>query len=231
MALKEHVLDVTNRVEALEKRLEEIESEKDKIEERARKAQEEADDEHEPLPDELEDRYGDLDAEQTQKKGERKKLIETVVVYDSSNNVVSKKPTECTDAERALTDVDWDEVVEIYGEIDNCIFVVEELTFGQLQGVSDDMMEESFEVDVEREEVEGTPKQGFYQIEFLREAIIEQPPNAPHYTDEYNNRHPEPAEYPIPLGEWLYDKVDAINTTGDTEMGNTSLREAIKSEN
>jgi len=129
----------------------------------------------------------------------------------------------------SIEDVGEDELIEIYGDVTDSVVSVKELTFGQLQRVSDDMMEESFEVDVEREDIEGTPRQGFYQTELLQEAIEAWPSGAPTMPGDYNETLASPGDYPIPVGEWLFEKVDALNTTGDTEMGNSSLEDALSS--
>jgi hypothetical protein len=98
-------------------------------------------------------------------------------------------------------------------------FQLQELTFGQVQQISDDVMEQSFEVDVQSQNMTGAPKQGFYQIEVLRRSIASTPPEAPD----------DPAEYPTAIGEYLFERVNALNTVGDTDMGNSSLRERMKS--
>lgn len=215
MALKTHTLDLVDRVEEIETRLDEIEDEKKEV---MAEAQEFKDEEGRDadLPDDLEHRWEDLETEAVELNGEHRKVIETVVDWETDIDIAES---------------DEDEIHEAFGDVETCKFIVKELTFGQLQGVSDDMMEASFEVDVERQDIEGTPKQGFYQIELLRESIQHQPEGAPTWEDEYGNYHPEPAEYPVPVGEWLFEKVDALNTTGDTEMGNSSLEEAMRSKN
>jgi len=217
MALREHSLDLKDRVEQIDDRLEDIEDEKERLEDVAQGKMDQQDLDEPPA--DLEEKWGDLDDEETQLRGERWKFIETVVVWSGENSVTNQN----------LDDKSEDEVLDLFGDVNESVIRVKELTFGQLQRVSDDMMEESFDVDVEQESIEGTPRQGFYQTELLHEAITEWPTNAPVFKDEYQNEHPQPADYPIPVGEWLFDKVDALNTTGDTEMGNSSLGEALKS--
>lgn len=217
MALREHTLDLKTRVEQIDDRLEEIDEEKERIEDVAEGKMEQED--LEDPPEDLADEWGELDDEETSLRGERWKFIETVVVWSGENSVTNQNIEEKSE----------DELLEMYGDVDDSVIRVKELTFGQLQRVSDDMMEESFDVDVEQESIEGTPRQGYYQTELLHEAIIEWPTNAPTFTDEYQTDHPQPGDYPIPVGEWLFEKVDALNTTGDTEMGNSSLGEALKS--
>lgn len=227
MALRKHSLDLKDRVEEIDERLEEIAEEKEQVEARAQRKMNQ--DDLEDPPAEEEDEWDDLDDEETQLRGERWKFIETVVVWSGETDVVDKTPEQCGPGERPISELEEDEIEEVYGDVDECLIRVKELTFGQLQRVSDDMMEESFDVDVEREEIEGTPRQGFYQTELLHEAIVDWPERAPIFTDEYKKDHPQPGDYPIPVGEWLFDKVDALNTTGDTDMGNSSLKETLKS--
>lgn len=226
MVLREHTLDLKDRVAEIDERLEEIEDEKEEIKTRAeRKAEQQ---ELDRAPKEEAEQWGELDDEEVEIRGERRKFIETVAVWSAQTDVVDKSPEHTKSNERSIYELDDDEIRAAFGEVDQCVIRVKELTFGQLQRVSDDMMEESFEVDVERESVEGTPRQGYYQTELLHEAIVDWPKNAPVYTDEYKKDHPQPGDYPIPVSEWLFDKVDALNTTGDTEMGNSSLEEAMK---
>lgn len=218
MGLRKHRLDLVTRVHELDEQLDEIEASQDDVLEKAEQADE--------VPQSLEERWDELEAEKVELHGNKKKFIETVVVWSSENNVVADDPAA---DERFIGDVEWEEVKEVFGEIESMEFVVQELTFGQLQAVSDQMMEESFEVDVRAQDLEGTPKQGFYQLELLKEAIVRSPPSAPSTTDEYGNPIPEPGDYPIAVGEWLYDRVNALNTTGETEMGNSSLEDAMNS--
>lgn len=226
MALGTRTLDLTDRVDEINNRLDEIEDEKEEVKADVREALSNS---NADVPEELDDwddfeeEFDDLDAEQIELTGERRKFWKTVVHWETDTDAVELREQIDDDDEY------WDKITSEYAQVDNCSFEVRELTFGQLQRVSDDMMDESFEVDVQRQDVEGTPRQGFYQIELLREAIIDWPDAAPE-NEEHGVSKPAPAEYPIPVGDWLFERVDAINTTGDTEMGNSSLSEAMKSE-
>jgi hypothetical protein len=88
------------------------------------------------------------------------------------------------------------------------------------------MMEESFELDIQNEDMDGTPKQGFMQIELLREAIEDWPQEAP-TQKRRRTEVPSPGDYPEPVADWLFDRVDALNTTQEEELGNTSLKEEM----
>ena len=217
MSLRTHRLDLTDRVDEMDERLEEIEEEKEELMKVAREYKKE-NGEDADLPDDLEYEWEDLEGEEIELRGDRFKFIQTVAVYSDAVDF---------DADDLAT-ASEEEVLEAFGQVDICEFTVKELTFGQLQGVSDDMMEESFEVDMERQDIDGTPKQGYYQVELLREALQGWPENAPVREDQYGNEQAAPGEYPIPVGEWLFERVDALNTAGDTEMGNSSLEEAMK---
>ena len=109
-------------------------------------------------------------------------------------------------------------------------FVIQELTTGQIAHITDAVSEKSFDFDPHEGELKGgTPKQGFGKIETLRQAIVQWPTDAPTRKDEHGNTGPAPADYPYQVGEYLYEKVNSLNTVGDTDMGNSSLRERMRS--
>ena len=220
MALSTRRLDLVDRIEELRERLSQIESEQEELKRQLESAFSNSDSKDiEDLDrwEEFESRWENLEAEKTELSGEKNKFKETVVLW---NNELD--PNEL----RRETDDYQAEIDERYADEDSCVITVRELTFGQLQRVSDDMMEESFNVDIENEDIDGTPRQGFYQTELLNEAIEDWPPGAPS-REEYGRESPVAGDYPIPVGEWLFERVDAINTTGDTEMGNSSLKEEM----
>jgi len=219
MALREHTFDLTDRVGEITERLSEIESEKKELEEEGQGYIEN----DEEIPDKVEEDWDDLCSEETELRGELFKFREAVVEWTQD--------VDLNELHESLSREEYkDKIREMYSGVEQCRVRVRELTFGQLQRVSDDMMEESFEVDMERRDIEGTPRSGFYQTELLKESIIEWPQYAP---ETRNNRthsmEPSPGDYPIPVAEWLFEKVDALNTTGDTDMGNSSLKETLRS--
>lgn len=217
MSLRKHELDLVDRVEEKEDNLEELLVELDDIENEALSVDQDSDE-----YGELEEEWDDVKGEVIETRGEILKFKEAVVSYSGGFDL--NKLGE------GLNDEEYREVInEKYAEIDSCMFRVQELTYGQLQSVSDMMMEESFEVDMERQSVEGTPQSGFYQIELLKAAIIDWPEHAPVLSKRGERDQPMPGDYPIPVSEWMYDRVDAYNTTGEANMGNSSLGEALKS--
>ena len=99
-------------------------------------------------------------------------------------------------------------------------FVVRELTFGESQQIKDTVSSESFDVDVELQEIEGTPLQGLYQSQVLERSVVSMPEDAPD----------DPNDLPEILGDWLLEKCESVNSLGDEELGNMSLEEALDSE-
>lgn len=107
-------------------------------------------------------------------------------------------------------------------------FTITELSMGAVADVQDKVSAASFSFDHEEGEFEeGVPKQGYGMIETLRQAVVDQPSGAPTLTDEFGNRQPDPADYPHEVGMFLFEKVNAFNTVGDTDLGNSSLRERM----
>ena len=96
-------------------------------------------------------------------------------------------------------------------------FVVRELTFGESQNLKDIVSSESFDVDVELQEIEGTPLQGLYRSELLKMFVEEMQSDGPD----------DPNDLPEMLGDWLMEKCESINSVGDTEVGNLSLEDEI----
>lgn len=120
----------------------------------------------------------------------------------------------------------FEKVVDEYGGSEWTLTTV---TLGQLGKIQDQVSDASFDFDVERGEVSGgMPKQGYGRNLTLEECIVEQPPDAPTTKDPRTGQEvPEPEEYPSELGLWLFEKANAINTTGDIDMGNSSLQERM----
>jgi hypothetical protein len=113
-------------------------------------------------------------------------------------------------------------------EYDGSEFVIEELSTGALASIQDEVSEKSFDYDVERGEISGgTPKQGYGMVETLRHSIVKQPHNAPTTKDERGRDVTDPGGYPHQLGIFLFEKINNINTTGEVELGNSSLRDRM----
>lgn len=202
----------------MEERLEGIDDEKEQL---MAEVREEMEEEGVDEPDQLEtwdsydEQFSDLEDEATELAGQRWKFMEAVVDW-------------MTDVDIQRDDPDDEEVREAFGEVESCEFVIQELSFGQVEGIGDDVADESFDLDVEKQDVEGTPRQGYYKILTLQEAIDEWPEGSPTQSGKYHNEKPSPGDYPHQVADWMFDKVDAFNTTQETELGNSSLKEELK---
>ena len=169
----------------------------------------------------LEDRIEDIDEELEEIEERQEEILKESIEAENQGEEVDDE------LEEEFDELEGDRV-ELEGERetlnttvdgwDGGVFEIEELTFGQVQRISDEVLEESFEFNVQSQDMTGTPKEGYYQIEILRAAVVNTPPGAPS----------DPAEYPTTIGEYLFEKVNAFNTVGDTEMGNSSLEERKK---
>lgn len=218
MTFRTFTHDLLTRVEEIDNRLVEIEQE---IEEVERAVEEAVRTEGVSSPTELEewesfeDEYDDLATEQTSLEGERRKFLDAIVHWKTDLDVTTNPSRE--------------EVEEAFEDVSECVFRSEELSFGQVQEVQDDMMQESFDVDMQNEDIEGSPRQGYMQIEFLRKALIDWPEQAPTRSQMRGTNQAEPGQYPDVVSEWLFEKIDALNTTQEDSMGNLSLEERMRS--
>lgn len=112
------------------------------------------------------------------------------------------------------------------------VFVLGELTTGQIAQVQDKVAEQSFDFDPQQGEiVGGMPKRGFGMVETLRHAIQVAPDGAPVSTGDRGKEQPEPGNYPSQVGMFLFEKANNLNTTGDTDLGNSSLRSRMTTSN
>lgn len=169
----------------------------------------------------LEERVEELEEELEEVSERQDEIVEESIEAEKMGNEVDEE------LEEEFDDLESDRL-EFEGELntlkrtvdawDGGKFEIQELTFGQVQRISDEVLEESFDVDMQSQNMTGAPKEGYYQIAILREAILESPNGAPS----------DPADYPTAVGEYLFEKVNAFNTVGDTEMGNSSLEERMK---
>lgn len=104
--------------------------------------------------------------------------------------------------------------IEDYGGSE---FVIQEFTFDDWNEIQDRIAEASFDFDPQTQNIDGTPKEGAYKSMVVNRAIVQAPPDAPS----------EAGAMPRQVCNHLYDKINAINTTGETDLGNTSLDEAL----
>jgi predicted nucleic acid-binding Zn-ribbon protein len=88
-------------------------------------------------------------------------------------------------------------------------FVVQKLTFGQTMNIQDEVNKRS-QMDIDMSQANGFMREGFYKVATVREAVVNSPEGSPS----------DPANYPMQIGLWLYDKIDEINTASEVDLGN-----------
>ena len=172
----------------------------------------------------LEDELPRLEGRRDELEEERQDIKSRAKSLDQDENEKQfkqlKKRWKEVEAERSQVKAKIERFQEYVDEWGDTEFRVRELSFGEVQNIKDIVSSESFDVDVELQEIEGTPLQGLYQTEVLKRAVVSMPEDGPD----------NPNDLPDLLGEWLMDKVESINSLGDEDMGNMSLEEAISSE-
>lgn len=151
--------------------------------------------------------------------------------YESYSTVPEEEDRafETLEEKRIELEGQADALERVVDEWDGGEFVIQELTTGALAEIQDSVSEASFDFNPEKGEMEGgTPKQGFGMVETLRKSIVRQPPKAPTRENEFGETVPEPANYPHQVGMYLFERVNNFNTVGDTDLGNSSLKERMK---
>lgn len=215
MTFRTFTADMVDRVEEINDRLDEIDEEIDGIEielENLMEAQGVSQPSDVEEYDEYEEKYEELQGEKIRLTGEKRAFLDAIVHWKTDLDITNNPPHE--------------EVEERFAEVDECLFEIEELSFGQVQAVQDDMVEKSFDMDINEQDLDGTPKQGYMQKELIKESLVRWPEEAPEET-YMGSREPKPGDYPDEVAEWLFEKVDAYNTTQEESMGNLSLEERM----
>lgn len=172
----------------------------------------------------VEDAIDEFKSELADVREERESVLESAEQYDDEDNdedIPTNLETRWNNLEerRVKLESRISRFEEFADEVSTTTFVIQELTLGQVQQVKDIVSQESFDVDVQRQSIDGSPLQGVYQAEFMRRSIVQSPPEVDDVMD-----------LPDTIGEWLWERVDAFNTSGDLSMGNMSLREAMDSD-
>lgn len=123
---------------------------------------------------------------------------------------------EFDDLEAAIATITgYIESLEKYVEQwDGGTFEVKELTAGDVRAVKDEVRRQSQE----------SYREGFHELLIVRKAIVDSPPGAP--TDGEGKA--DTKAYPNRIFDWLYERINALNTVGDIEMGNSSLTSRMR---
>jgi hypothetical protein len=103
-------------------------------------------------------------------------------------------------------------------------FVIQELMTTETAILTDDVSEESIDVDYEREQVSGAPKQGYHKGRTLELAIIEAPDEMETRSDlELDREIYNVGKLPDHVSDYLYKCVVALNDAGEVSgVGNLS---------
>ena len=199
----------------------ELRAEAEQYEEAAAELVEELDEKFESyseVPDEAKEAYDELEEKRIEAEGNAKSLYRAVVDWGDNGH-----------EEEEIDDIyEFVDGYESLHELGDSVFKLAELSTGGLAAVQDEVAEKSFDFDPERGEVTGgTPKSGYGMVETLRRTVEEQPDGAP-VKQQGPGKYPAPSEYPHQVGLFLFEKVNNLNTVGDTDLGNSSLREKLE---
>lgn len=165
----------------------------------------------------LEDRIAELEEEVAELDDSQDDLLSEI---DGQFESYAEVPSAFVDT--------WDELEEqrieksgkvkrlrdIIDEYGGSTWRIQELTAGDLARIQD-------ATGVDLEDVDGGQSQtgaGAAMIEAVRASVRDSPPDAPDIPD-----------YSHHLVEELFEAINALNTVGELEMGNSSLREAMSS--
>lgn len=103
-------------------------------------------------------------------------------------------------------------------------FTIRKLDGSQLLRLEDEVNDASFEVDPEREEIEGVPKNGFRKAMFTRLSLVDYPDSCPTTDKGYC----DVGSFDADVYSHLFEKVKLFNNTGRTELGNSSLADTMQ---
>lgn len=140
---------------------------------------------------------------------------------------------EVTDEYRQTYNEYEERLVELRGEADaleravddygGSEWQISELTGGEVARIEDEVNAESYDVDVRTGDIEGTPKSGYGRLLTVELGVESAPPEAP----TKGSGAVDAGELSNKVVMYLFDKINALNTVGDTNLQTTSLREAM----
>lgn len=103
-------------------------------------------------------------------------------------------------------------------------FTIQELMTAETAMLTDDVSEASLEIDAQRQEVTGTPQQGYHKVRTLHLAVTDAPDGMPSTEDSKFGREVyQVGHLPDHVTDYLYDCVVELNDVGEVaEAGNLS---------
>lgn len=107
---------------------------------------------------------------------------------------------------------------------DDAVFVLQELMTQETSLLTDDVSERSVDVDYEREEVSGSPKQGYHKVRTLELAVVDGPDDMETKQDRKLGREVYCiGKLPDHVTDYLYECAVALNDAGSVDgVGNLS---------
>lgn len=141
---------------------------------------------------------------------EEAEALQTPAGCESSTALESSDEYEELDIQFKALNVQKEKLEDSIDRMGGSEFEIQELSFGELMMVRDEVMAVSDE---------GSPREGLYQVKVLEQAVVSSPAECP---DAPENWQPAVAEY-------VYDEVDAMNSgVSEENLGQYSLADAME---
>lgn len=117
-----------------------------------------------------------------------------------------------------------DRVADALDAPDECVFVLQELMTSETALLTDNVSEQSLDVDVETEEVDATIKQGYHKVRTLELSIVDAPAEMPsRFDNEVGREVYLVGDLPDHVTNYLYKCELALNDAGEVDgVGNLS---------
>lgn len=102
-------------------------------------------------------------------------------------------------------------------------FVIRELLTAETARLQDDVAAEQFDIDFEREEVDGSMKDGYHKVRTLELAVEEAPEAMESYRDPEFGEVYQVGLLPDLIADYLFECVTSLNDAGEVDgVGNLS---------
>lgn len=163
-------------------------------------------------PDEVIEAYEELDNERIETKGTADALLRAIIDLSDRFSLEDWTDEDGFMADEFLEKYTWQELTGL------CVFTIEEFSGGALSKIQDQISDDSFTFDADTGSIEGMPKQGRAKVIMLQHGVIDKPENLENIANLNSSSF-----------EFLFDRLNELNTTGSVDMGNSSLRERMES--
>jgi len=164
----------------------------------------------EETPESVLDAFDETQSEYIETKGTADALVRTVVELSDHFSIDDWMDDDGFRADEFLDANDWADIEGL------CEFTITEFSGGALAKVQDEISDDSFDFDPDTGNLEGMPKQGRAKVVMLEHGVTEMPDAVGNIANLNSNTF-----------EYLFDKLNELNTAGSTDLGNSSLRERM----